>query len=339
MQPNQPSFLDRKEILKIKLCCILPTLVGPAFLSSLLLPGEWILLTMINEVGFDGEGTDCLATLPLLLAFVAINMILFSVAALYPLFAVRGNGWKEICEKINMHQHELNSSETATAGEMSFIMNRNPYSVANACSITIPSTKKQKWAIFLVPIMILLAVSVPTILQSREAKQQKNEQAAQMMQQLESAFTQDGVRCLRDSIGAPMQDTYDFMVCNDDDPQERYFSVYFDTEGGIYNLVFHMYPDEMKTAQENLNDFLEYVQKNIPPLKKSGVNVNIPDWERHTQPLPELTSEYLKSEGKMDYQESVEDGDVKILFSNRCKDATPDNPAYLYFMIRNSTVD
>lgn len=372
MESEKKTLLTNREVSKIKWCCALPSFVTVLIFGPIAMMVEWLLLVMIDDIGFDGGGSGAIATLPAIFIIALTYIILFGCAMLVPKVIMAGRDWERILDKKEVHQQQFDGTKAAmavsltaagrlmnrsdnetvsdlgdlaqvaggleaaaAAGQMAAVMGQNARAVAQEFKIPVPTFKKQKWAVFLLPLIILPMVFVPQIFRSSEAKQQKNDRAAQTMQQLENAFTQDGVLCVSSGVGQSMRDWYDFTVHREEDPQDYYFKVSFNAESEIYDLTFHVYPDQTKTAEENLSEFLEYVEQNVQTLKKSGVAVNIPEWEKHTQPLPELTQQYLEGKGKVDYFKSIDIEDVKITFSYNCKDATPSNPAYLYFTIEN----
>ncbi len=360
--------LTPKEIKQIKSYCVLPRLALPSLLGLILMMVLWLLLTMINDIALDAHYTPYTTViLGCLLFFFIVDIIFFSCAVLIPRCGMNGKKWRNILSKLEVYQQQIGGTEAAALGvtmglsgnmlrrssnetisgigtaaqiagaaasaatihQMTSDVARNARAVAEAWGIPVPSYKKYKLTLLLLPSLVMTILFIPAFMHSSEAKEQKAQIVTQTMEQLTAAFTTDTRSIYSDDPYEYSKSSYNFSCHEKDDPAQRYMYIDVSETGVITNISWHMYEDASLSREENLAQLRAYVLKTEEELKASHAPIWTPSFNAGNAMQGELVQECMDASQQDGSFTSIKDENTR--YTLRYSTESSDN--YFYYSI------
>lgn len=285
--------LSENEKRQIQRYCVYPRVALPALIMSfvtclLLLPLEMVDDLVFHNKGFDATGVSTI------LVLVAINLVVFCFCSLVPKFGMRGKQWRALQERLAVAQEEadrtaqvagvigaqaagrlLGNSDSdaakalgsaaqiagavgavATAADILAETSANAKAMAEAYGVTVPSVKKLRLALIVLPIAIALAAYVP---QYAQASRELNERVSNAAEQI--GIARDALASVCESVTAddPRERYKDYgyhvigyLREDGDDAQDSYVYLDFDENGALTSVSYCAEVDINATAEENL---------------------------------------------------------------------------------------
>lgn len=374
MEKSLETQLTPKEIKQIKRYCVLPRLATPSFLSIFLVLAVWLLMVMIDDIGFDAHFSAYReALMYVMLGIVCVLLVVVCCAALIPRFGMNGKKWKAILEKLEVHQQEIRGQEAAALGvsmnlagnlmrksdndtvsgagaaaqvagaamaavavhQMTADMARNAMAVVEAWDIPVPKYKKYRRAILLVPVLLMIALHVPEFVLSSQAKEEKKQIVAQTADQLEQAFQREDWKSSKPNTDGSTMDNYHFTSRIKDDPADRYVYITIHEDGVIMEISWHMLEDPSLSREENLEQLRAYVQESGALLQSSGAPFWTDTFETHSRLQGEVTREYLEAAPGENVFTSEEDGNTEYGLSYMVDNDTEEPENYMYYTVES----
>lgn len=364
---EKTTHLTPKEIRQIKKYCILPCLVLPTILGIFIMMFLWLLLFMINDLALDAHDNPYdFILFGIVVTFAIIGIVFFTCAVLIPRFGMNGKKWKNILHKLDVHQQEIRGSDTAAVGvgmtlsgnmmrrssnetvsglgaaaqvagaavsvaaihQMSSDMAQNAHAVADAWGISVPSPKKYKLMLLLLPALILTISFIPSFMHAAQAKEHKQQVVLQTMEQLTEALQTDTRYISFNDPRESSERTYHLSCHETDAPTAKYMYIIVDETGIVTDINWHMDEDTSLSREENLALLKEYVLKTESELKASDAPLWSTSFEAGNSIQGQLAQAYLEPSGEKISSASAEDGNVKykLLYS-----ANGSN--YLYYSV------
>ena len=373
MEMSQKTELTPKEIKQIKRYCVMPRLATPAFLSIFLVLAVWLLMVMIDDIGFDAHaGAYRDALMWIMMGMVGVLLTVVCCTALIPRFGMNGKKWKAILEKLEVHQQEIRGQEAAAMGvsmnlagnlmrksdndavsgvgaaaqvagaamaavavhQMTADMARNAMAVAEAWNIPVPKYKRYRRAMLLVPVLLMVLLYVPEFMASSRAKEEKKLIVAQTADQLEQAFQREDWKNSKPNTDGPTMDNYHFSSRIEDDPADRYVYITIHEDGVVTEISWHMLEDLSLSREENLEQLRAYVQESGAVLQSSGAPFWTDTFETDSRLQGEVTREYLEAAPGEDVFTSEEDGNTEYGLSYMVDDDTQNPENYMYYKVK-----
>lgn len=285
--------LSENEKRQIQRYCVYPRVAFPALIMSfvtclLLLPLEMVDDLVFHHKGFDATGVSTI------LVLVAINLVVFCFCTLVPKFGMRGKQWRALQERLAVAQEEtdctaqvagvigvqaagrlLSNSDSdaakalgsaaqiagavgavATAADILAETSTNAEAMAEAYGVTVPSVKKLRLALVVLPIAIALAAYVP---QYAQASRELDERVSNAAEQI--GVARDALASVCESVTAddPRERYKDYgyhvigyLREDGDDAQDSYVYLDFDENGALTSVSYCAEVDINATAEENL---------------------------------------------------------------------------------------
>lgn len=308
-------MLNENEVKLVRKYYLLAKIALTAFIMALAIGGVWIVLVMIDDIGFSNKSFYSIG-LVAYLTIVILYMILFFYAYLSVKLGGRKQAWIDIVEKASRRAEEECW---------------NAKNIAKACRIELPKAKKYVLALIFIPIIALTAIYIPEFMESKRVNDEERRVAAEAVHAVNEAFEKDCRSGYYDNPYERYQDygytvrgyLYDYEA-----PDKSYVSVEIGNDGIVNQVIYHASVDIRKSKEENLQRAEKDIQQLNKILNRANVKIAAPDlFERYT-----LSDEFKEKFMSGSYYEEIDvhdisEGDCKI-YTRYCTDSKEEYDEY-----------
>lgn len=333
-KPEKPE-LTPKEIRQIKRYCIMPTLAVPAGLGTFPMILLSFVLMLIDGLVLHAQSLfpNALVFMIVYGVITVICVGVYIYGFLGVRAGMKRKKWKKILSKLEVAQNAVtgdfemssavgranaarllrNSSSgalsamgaaaqlAATAdvmgqvGHQTDVVEDNARAVAEAWGIKVPRKHKFTVLVLLLPSIILCLVSIPCFHATRQENKQISAWILSQMDQLEAALGGEEIRVIRDDPYKFKSGGYNITFQIKDDPMERKMVIEFRTNGKIRTAAWNSNEDAALSYEENLSDFLKYVNTTAEKILMTTVPLGQADRENCFDVPESVLEEYLQT--------------------------------------------
>lgn len=286
-------MLTEEEKKLINKYYLYPKIGITALIMTFLLGGVWLVLVMIDDIGFKNRSFYLVGFFVYLLLAIAL-LAIFAFCFIVTKFGMSDKKWQEIVQKASAYQAELNYgaqiasavglgaagrvmrnsqnntvknmgtaagvaggiATVATVAGMANKMNSNVKSVMDAFHLERPSGTKYVLMVMFLPILAMIAVYIPEYVHASSVKKAEIQTMCEAIEKVRDALEPT---CTHIYSTDPTDDYgYQYYVMGYfDDKYEYYITVDIDSDGVIYAVNYHGDIDTEKSQEENMELVLE----------------------------------------------------------------------------------
>lgn len=370
---KQETELTPKEIKQIKRYCIFPKLVLPAVFGALMMPFVMIVLTMINEIGLNAQADHTIELLFIMMGICIVWIFIYAYGLLGPRSGMKKKKWKQILNKITAAQqsvtgdeaivsgvgltnvgHFLQGSDSSTVsafgtaaqiagtiGTMAAVgkqMNQvqgNAMAVADMARIKIPSLRKYRLALLLLPSLLMTILFFPIFRESVLDNRQMNETIAIRMEQLEKTMQDDFTVTQKDDPFHRDFDDCSIEFTAKDDSENQILRVTFEEKGTITELRWSMDEDSALSREENIRHMTELINASADKILSADIPLWIdPPENFFSIPEPVIT-EFLQTPENEETSGSVTQDHTWYFLNLRMHNSSSALPNELHYTIES----
>lgn len=309
--------LSEQEAKRIQLYCTYPKIAAAALVMAFAACLLMLPLQMINDIAFHQKEFQP-AGIYTAIALTAIELAIFCYCALVPRFGMQGKQWKELQNRLAVAQTNKDRSAevasvlaaqaagrllkdsdndvarnlggaaeiagavgaVATAADVLAETSSNAEAMANAYGVVIPSAKKQIIALAVVPVIVLLGVYIPQLVQGNSELQARKAAAAEQL-----AIAQNALEpvCERIAADDPYESYHDYgyriigyLRDNDLGAQAAYVYLSFDADGMLTSVDYTSQIDPEASFEDNLARAEQDIATLCAPLNGLDISVAAP---------------------------------------------------------------
>ena len=309
--------LSEQEAKRIQRYCTYPKIAAAALVMAFAACLLMLPLQMINDIAFHQKEFQP-AGIYTAIALTAIELAIFCYCALVPRFGMQGKQWKELQNRLAVAQTNKDRSAevasvlaaqaagrllkdsdndvarnlggaaeiagavgaVATAADVLAETSSNAEAMANAYGVVIPSAKKQIIALAVVPVIVLLGVYIPQLVQGNSELQARKAAAAEQL-----AIAQNALEpvCERIAADDPYESYHDYgyriigyLRDNDLGAQAAYVYLSFDADGMLTSVDYTSQIDPEASFEDNLARAEQDIATLCAPLNGLDISVAAP---------------------------------------------------------------
>ena len=309
--------LSEQEAKRIQRYCTYPKIAAAALVMAFVACLLMLPLQMINDIAFHQKEFQA-AGIYTAIALTAIELAIFCYCALAPRFGMQGKQWKELQSQLAVAQTNKDRSAevasalaaqaagrllkdsdndvarnlggaaeiagavgaVATAADVLAETSSNAEAMANAYGVVIPSAKKQIIALAVVPVIVLLGVYIPQLVQGNSELQARKAAAAEQL-----AIAQNALEpvCERIAADDPYESYHDYgyriigyLRDNDLGAQAAYVYLSFDADGMLTSVDYTSQIDPEASFEDNLARAEQDIATLCVPLNGLDISVAAP---------------------------------------------------------------